>query len=149
MLENQAMDALDLDATETHAALKSNRLEPELGELILMFHVDVRRLLAIAPRRKRTDTDPGAAPSASDDDGPSREPLQPPLSRRREVSVCGPTCLPPDCVAPVLPPRRHHALAPSLLASELASRLISLAVDLPRLQDGTQIREPSAGASGP
>lgn len=48
MLKNQAMDALDLDATETHAALKSNRLEPKLGELFLSFHVDVRRLLAIA-----------------------------------------------------------------------------------------------------
>ena len=48
MFENQAMDALDLDATETYAALESNRLEPELRQLIFSFHVDVRRLLAVA-----------------------------------------------------------------------------------------------------
>jgi hypothetical protein len=58
MVENQTMDSLDLDATETNAALESNRLEPKLRQLLFSLDVDMWRLLAVCPGRS---TPPRAA----------------------------------------------------------------------------------------
>src|SRR6059036_3298816 len=89
MCENQAMDTLYLDATETHAALKSDRLKPELRDLILSFHVHVRRLLAVARVEKEpipTQAQYRRHPTMMDR---ARGPLQARQSKRRSVRACG------------------------------------------------------------
>src|SRR5438093_13491780 len=95
MCEDQAMDTLYLDATETHAALKSNRLKAELRELMLSFHVYVRRLLPVARVEEepiRTQAQHRRHPTMMDR---ARGPLQAGWSKRRNVRAWGLTTVSP------------------------------------------------------
>jgi hypothetical protein len=42
------MNPPQLDAIEAHASLKSNRIEPVLGDIIVSFDMNMRRLLTVA-----------------------------------------------------------------------------------------------------
>ena len=45
---DQPMNSPQLDATEPHASLKSNRIEPVLGDIITWFDMNMRRLLTVS-----------------------------------------------------------------------------------------------------
>ena len=47
MLFDKSLNPLDLDALESTAALQADRIEPELGEVVVALHVDVRWLIAV------------------------------------------------------------------------------------------------------
>src|SRR3954468_4160377 len=56
---DQSLDPHDLTTAEALTVLESNRLQPELCDLVLAFHMDVRRLVPIScieekPVRSRT-----------------------------------------------------------------------------------------------
>src|SRR5260221_4145157 len=48
MLVHDARDSVDLRPSETTATLQPDRIEPEFCDIIVAFHMDVRRLIAIA-----------------------------------------------------------------------------------------------------
>jgi hypothetical protein len=45
---DQPMNSPQLDATEPQASLKSNRIEPVLGDIIASFDMNMRRLLTVS-----------------------------------------------------------------------------------------------------
>jgi hypothetical protein len=45
---DQPMNSAQLDAAEPHTSLKSNRIEPVLGDIITPFDMNMRRLLAVS-----------------------------------------------------------------------------------------------------
>ena len=47
MLPHQTQDTTNLGPTEATAFLKANRIEPDLGPILITLDVDVRRLLAV------------------------------------------------------------------------------------------------------
>lgn len=47
ILFNQPLDATQLPAFEAATVLQPNRLEPELGEIIVPFDMDVNRLIVV------------------------------------------------------------------------------------------------------
>jgi hypothetical protein len=47
MLFDEPLNPLDLDSPESTTALQPNRIEPELGEVVVALHVDMRWFIAI------------------------------------------------------------------------------------------------------
>ena len=44
---DKSLNPLDLDALESTAAAQADRIEPELGEVVVALHVDMRWLIAV------------------------------------------------------------------------------------------------------
>ena len=47
MLFNKSLNPMDLDSLESTAALQADRIEPELGEVVVALHVDMRWLIPV------------------------------------------------------------------------------------------------------
>jgi hypothetical protein len=47
MLFDEPLNLLDLDSPESTTALQPNRIEPELGEVVVALHVDMRWFIAV------------------------------------------------------------------------------------------------------
>jgi hypothetical protein len=47
MLFDKSLNPLDLGTLESTAALQADRIEPELGEVVVALHVDMRWLIPI------------------------------------------------------------------------------------------------------
>ena len=47
MLLDEPLNPLDLDSPESTAALQPDRIEPELGEVVVTLHVDMRWFIAV------------------------------------------------------------------------------------------------------